>query len=159
VKGWERRDNSIRKTFAFKDFKESVEFLGMIRPIADAMNHHPDVCVKYNRVEVELTTHDEGGVTEKDVQLARKIDEIYKTLYSSGVLRLTFLLSLSTKSSDNHRPHFSFEVGIVDDLLQEQVSRLQNSLDEARGLPMGRALAIISEVPTGSCLILSIPSR
>ncbi|MCQ4343696.1 MAG: 4a-hydroxytetrahydrobiopterin dehydratase [Sulfolobales archaeon] len=84
MKGWERRDNSIRKTFAFKDFKESVEFLGMIRPIADAMNHHPDVCVKYNRVEVELTTHDEGGVTEKDVQLARKIDEIYKTLYSSG---------------------------------------------------------------------------
>jgi 4a-hydroxytetrahydrobiopterin dehydratase len=48
------------------------------------MNHHPDVCVKYNRVEVELTTHDEGGVTEKDVQLARKIDEVYKTLYSSG---------------------------------------------------------------------------
>jgi len=84
MKGWERRDNSIRKTFAFKDFKESVEFLGMIRPIADAMNHHPDACVKYNRVEVELTTHDEGGVTEKDVQLARKIDEIYKTLYSSG---------------------------------------------------------------------------
>ena len=81
-KEWKYEGNKLVRTYSFKDFASAVEFLGVVRPLADSMNHHPDVCVNYNKVEVSLTTHDEGGVTEKDLELARKMDEVYKTLFS-----------------------------------------------------------------------------
>ncbi|MGC9106247.1 MAG: 4a-hydroxytetrahydrobiopterin dehydratase [Thermoprotei archaeon] len=80
--GWELNGNSLVKTFRFKDFSSSVEFLAMIRPIADSLNHHPDVCINYDKVKVELTTHDEGGVTEKDIYLAKRIQGVYDALFA-----------------------------------------------------------------------------
>ncbi len=68
----------IKKEFKFKDFKQSIDFLKDIQPSADALDHHPDVCIYYNRVIVELTTHDMGGLTDLDYKLAIKIDELYK---------------------------------------------------------------------------------
>jgi 4a-hydroxytetrahydrobiopterin dehydratase len=60
----------------FKDFRESVQFVNKIQLVADAMNHHPDTCIYYNKVIIQLTTHDVDGITDLDVELAKKIDEI-----------------------------------------------------------------------------------
>ncbi|BFI76318.1 4a-hydroxytetrahydrobiopterin dehydratase [Sulfurisphaera ohwakuensis] len=76
MKGWSLKGNVIEKTFLFHDFKEAVNFLNKVQPIADSMNHHPDVCIYYNKVIVQLTTHDAGGITDLDVELAKKIDEL-----------------------------------------------------------------------------------
>ncbi len=76
--GWEVKDMKLRKEFKFSDFKGSIDFLKRIQPVADSMNHHPDVCVYYSRVVIELTTHDEGGITKMDFELAQKIDSLSK---------------------------------------------------------------------------------
>ncbi|AAY81585.1 4a-hydroxytetrahydrobiopterin dehydratase [Sulfolobus acidocaldarius] len=76
IEGWSYENNKLKKTFKFKNFYESVEFVRKIQPIADEMDHHPDLCVYYNRVVLELSTHSEGGVTEKDFELAKKINKI-----------------------------------------------------------------------------------
>ncbi|MEJ2778431.1 4a-hydroxytetrahydrobiopterin dehydratase [Stygiolobus sp. RP850M] len=75
-KGWNLKDNKLEKVFLFKDFRESVQFVNKIQLIADAMNHHPDICIYYNKVIIQLTTHDVDGITDLDVDLAKKIDEI-----------------------------------------------------------------------------------
>jgi 4a-hydroxytetrahydrobiopterin dehydratase len=76
LRGWSVKENKLRKTFTFQNFKNAIEFINKIQPIADSMNHHPDICIFYNKVIIELTTHDEGGITEKDFELARRIEEI-----------------------------------------------------------------------------------
>ncbi|MFP3346146.1 MAG: 4a-hydroxytetrahydrobiopterin dehydratase [Sulfolobaceae archaeon] len=75
-KGWNLKDNKLEKVFLFKDFRESVQFVNKIQLVADAMNHHPDICIYYNKVIIQLTTHDVDGITDLDVELAKKIDEI-----------------------------------------------------------------------------------
>ncbi|MFQ5969132.1 MAG: 4a-hydroxytetrahydrobiopterin dehydratase [Nitrososphaerales archaeon] len=75
LNGWVVENNGIKKEFRFKDFVETVNFLNKIVPIAEEMEHHPDVTIKdYNRMIVSVTTHDEGGITELDFGLAQKID-------------------------------------------------------------------------------------
>lgn len=77
MEGWSYEGDSLVKTFERADFVDSVEFLEEMVPLAEDMNHHPDVTIKdYNRVKVSITTHDEGGVTELDFRLARKIDRL-----------------------------------------------------------------------------------
>ena len=78
LEGWRFSDGRISKTFNFRDFTGSVEFVNRIVPIANSMNHHPDLCIFYDRVEVTLTTHDEGGVTEKDIKLAEEIEKLFQ---------------------------------------------------------------------------------
>jgi 4a-hydroxytetrahydrobiopterin dehydratase len=78
--GWiiSEDNKKIRKEYKFKNFKQSIDFLKDIQPSADALNHHPDVCVYYNKVIIELSTHEVNGLTELDYQLANKIDDLYK---------------------------------------------------------------------------------
>jgi 4a-hydroxytetrahydrobiopterin dehydratase len=64
----------ISKEFRFKDFSEAMAFANKIADAANAANHHPDLLVSWGKVVVTLTTHDEGGVSEKDLALAREID-------------------------------------------------------------------------------------
>ncbi|MEM0279320.1 4a-hydroxytetrahydrobiopterin dehydratase [Metallosphaera sp.] len=78
LKGWKFENDTLVKDFIFKDFSNSVKFLTMVQPVADSLDHHPDVCIFYNKVRVTLTTHDEGGVTDLDVKLAKKLDELAK---------------------------------------------------------------------------------
>lgn len=74
--GWRRDGDLIRKEFRRKGFAGAAAFVqAMVEP-ANAMNHHPDLEVHYHRVIVSLSTHDEGGITSKDVTLARTIDEL-----------------------------------------------------------------------------------
>ena len=74
--GWKRDGDTITRTFKFDDFRGSIDFVNRITPVADGMNHHPDLKVSWNAVTVTLTTHSELGVTENDFALASEIDEL-----------------------------------------------------------------------------------
>jgi 4a-hydroxytetrahydrobiopterin dehydratase len=74
---WEEKNNSLRKSFKFKNFSEAFSFMTRVAFIAEKMNHHPDWRNIYNTVEIVLTTHDAGNtVTDKDRKLADKIDKV-----------------------------------------------------------------------------------
>lgn len=72
--GWTREGGALRRTFRFAGFPEAVAFVDRLVAPAEAANHHPDLLVSFNCVQVTLTTHDSGGLTRKDVDLARAID-------------------------------------------------------------------------------------
>lgn len=71
--GWSRQGNVLRRTFTFAGFPEAMAFAQTLVAPAEAMNHHPDVDIRYNRVIVTLSTHDSGGITENDLVLAERI--------------------------------------------------------------------------------------
>lgn len=71
----EGRD-AITRTFTFKDFNEAFGFMARVALVAEKRDHHPDWHNVYKTVEVELSTHDAGGVTQKDIDLARAMDAI-----------------------------------------------------------------------------------
>lgn len=72
--GWEGDTTAIRKVFRFKDHVTAMGFVTRVALVAERMNHHPDLRIVYNRVEIALATHDAGGVTELDLELARSIE-------------------------------------------------------------------------------------
>jgi 4a-hydroxytetrahydrobiopterin dehydratase len=74
AEGWARDGDAIVKEFELKDFVGSVEFVNRITPVAEEMNHHPDVTINWNKVRLSLSTHSEGGLTENDFVLAGRID-------------------------------------------------------------------------------------
>lgn len=74
--GWERDGDAIKRKFKFADFQESVDFINRITPVAEEMNHHPDLAVSWDTVTVTLSTHSEGGITESDFELAGRIDSL-----------------------------------------------------------------------------------
>ena len=71
--GWQARKGRLMREFRFKDFSEAFGFMARVALLAERMNHHPDWSNVYNRVTVELYTHDTGGITALDVELARRI--------------------------------------------------------------------------------------
>ena len=72
--GWSRQGEAIAKEFDNGDFKGSVEFVNRLTPVAEEMNHHPDLEISWATVKVTITTHSEGGLTAGDFELAGKID-------------------------------------------------------------------------------------
>ena len=74
--GWERSGEAIVKQFDNGDFKGSVEFVNRLTPEAEDMNHHPDLEISWNTVKVTITTHSQGGLTDNDFELARRIDTL-----------------------------------------------------------------------------------
>jgi 4a-hydroxytetrahydrobiopterin dehydratase len=76
-RGWQREGDAITKEFVLGGFTEAVQFIAKIAPIAEAMDHHPDVQLyRYKRVKIILTTHGAGGITQNDFDLAAKIDQL-----------------------------------------------------------------------------------
>jgi 4a-hydroxytetrahydrobiopterin dehydratase len=75
--GWEYQDNSLRKLFRFKEFMDGIRFIGRVAEMAEAADHHPDIHVNYTRVTFICSTHSDGGVTDKDVRLAREIEQAF----------------------------------------------------------------------------------
>ncbi|MCE7056360.1 4a-hydroxytetrahydrobiopterin dehydratase [Algoriphagus sp. AGSA1] len=74
---WKEEDNKLKKTFKFKNFQEAFAFMTRVAFLAEARQHHPDWSNSYDRVEIALTSHDQGNiVTEKDHELAKAIDEL-----------------------------------------------------------------------------------
>ncbi len=74
---WSETGGAIQRTYQFDDFAKAMEFVNKVAALAEEMDHHPDILVRYNKVSLTLTTHDAGGVTDKDFELARKIDEAF----------------------------------------------------------------------------------
>ena len=74
MEGWTHVAGGIHKSFSFPGFKGAMAFVNRVADRAIAAGHHPDLEIHYNRVVVSLSTHDEGGVTEKDVALAGEIE-------------------------------------------------------------------------------------
>ncbi|HSG48222.1 MAG TPA: 4a-hydroxytetrahydrobiopterin dehydratase [Longimicrobiales bacterium] len=73
-KGWSLKDGMLRKTYVFPAFRDSIVFVNRVASLADDANHHPDIDIRYDKVRISLSTHDAGGITEKDTTLAGKID-------------------------------------------------------------------------------------
>jgi 4a-hydroxytetrahydrobiopterin dehydratase len=76
IEGWDYYDDAIHTTFEFENFKEAFTLMTRIAFEAEAQNHHPDWNNVYNQLEISLSTHDAGGVTEKDFKLAKAIEGI-----------------------------------------------------------------------------------
>ncbi len=76
IDGWEYSDNAIHTTFEFKDFKDAFSVMTRIAFEAELQEHHPDWSNVYNKLQISLSTHDAGGVTENDFQLAKTIEDI-----------------------------------------------------------------------------------
>lgn len=74
VPDWSQIGDAIQRTFAFKNFVESMSFVNKVAVMAEQHHHHPDILVRYNKVTLTLTTHDAGGLTEKDFAAAQEID-------------------------------------------------------------------------------------
>jgi 4a-hydroxytetrahydrobiopterin dehydratase len=74
--GWKIVSGELVRTFTFKDFLSSIDFVNQIAKYAEGAGHHPDIDIRYNRVRVSLMTHDAGGLTEKDFDLAREIGKL-----------------------------------------------------------------------------------
>jgi 4a-hydroxytetrahydrobiopterin dehydratase len=73
---WTRKGGAISRVFQFRDFATAMEFVNAVARLAEQANHHPDIDIRYNKVTLSLTTHDEGGLTEKDFDLATKADQL-----------------------------------------------------------------------------------
>lgn len=78
LKGWtfDEAAEAIRRDFKFEDFAEAFAFMTRVALLAHAAHHHPEWSNVYNKVSITLTTHDEGGVTDKDVRLAMQINDL-----------------------------------------------------------------------------------
>jgi 4a-hydroxytetrahydrobiopterin dehydratase len=75
---WKFENNTLTKEFHREDFKDSISFVLEIAELANKLNHHPDLNIRYDRVSVLLTTHDKNGVTGKDFLLAQQIESLKK---------------------------------------------------------------------------------
>lgn len=75
--GWARRGDALTKTYTFPTFARGIAFVGRVAAAADAMDHHPDIDVRYTKVTTTLSTHSAGGVTALDLQLASEIERLH----------------------------------------------------------------------------------
>jgi 4a-hydroxytetrahydrobiopterin dehydratase len=82
VPNWSKRTQMIVRTFQFKGFLNGIDFINRIAGKAQKSNHHPDIDIRFNKVTLKLTTHDEGGITEKDFSLARQCDEVFSKFFA-----------------------------------------------------------------------------
>jgi len=79
LSGWSFENDAIQKQFKFKDFIKALSFVNEVGMESEKMDHHPDILMfAWNKVKITISTHDAGGVTEKDFQLAQKIEDRVK---------------------------------------------------------------------------------
>jgi 4a-hydroxytetrahydrobiopterin dehydratase len=86
VPNWSKRAQTIIRTFKFDGFMSGIDFVRRIAKQTLKINHQPDIDVRFDQVTLTLTTHDEGGITEKDFSFARKCDEVFSRFSSSQLV-------------------------------------------------------------------------
>lgn len=74
--GWSRRGDILTKTFTFEKFADGIAFVDRVAKAADAMDHHPDIDIRYTKITLSLSTHDAGGITQSDLTLAERIEGV-----------------------------------------------------------------------------------
>ena len=72
--GWARRGNTLVKSYKFKTFRAGIDFVNRAAQVADRMDHHPDIDIRYTKITCTLSTHDAGGITQKDLALAAELE-------------------------------------------------------------------------------------
>jgi 4a-hydroxytetrahydrobiopterin dehydratase len=83
VPNWSKRAQTIRRKFQFEGFLKSMDFVNRVARKAQKSNHHPDIDIRFDKVTLTLTTHDEGGITKKDFALARQCDVVLSKYFVS----------------------------------------------------------------------------
>lgn len=76
LEGWNLENGKLHRQFQFKSFVEAFGFMSSVALVAESMGHHPEWFNVYNRVTVDLTTHDAGGISSLDIELAKRMDEL-----------------------------------------------------------------------------------
>ncbi len=74
--GWQREGDALVREYRFKNFREAMAFVNRVAELAEEQRHHPDITIVYNRVRLALSTHEAGGITERDLALAQRIDAL-----------------------------------------------------------------------------------
>jgi 4a-hydroxytetrahydrobiopterin dehydratase len=74
--GWTQNGKTIERKFQFDSFVKAMEFVNRIAEAAEAVNHHPDILISYNKVTLSLVSHDSGGITQRDVKMAGRVNEL-----------------------------------------------------------------------------------
>jgi 4a-hydroxytetrahydrobiopterin dehydratase len=83
VPNWSKRAQTILRTYKFEGFLNSIAFVNRIARKAQKADHHPDIDIRFDKVTLKLTTHDEGGITKKDFSLARQCDGVLSKFFAS----------------------------------------------------------------------------
>jgi 4a-hydroxytetrahydrobiopterin dehydratase len=76
LSGWSRRGDALQKTYRFRTFRAGIDFVNRAAAIADRVDHHPDIDIRYTKILCSLSTHDAGGITQKDLTLAGELDSV-----------------------------------------------------------------------------------
>jgi 4a-hydroxytetrahydrobiopterin dehydratase len=76
VSGWRLKGDAIERELKFKDFAEAIDFVNAVARVAQKQDHHPDICISYNKVRLEFSTHRIGGLSRNDFVLAAKVDRL-----------------------------------------------------------------------------------
>ena len=74
--GWSRRGDVLTRTYTFRNFMQAMDFVNRVAGLAEEANHHPDIDIRWNKVILVLSTHSQGGLTEKDFSLAEQINSL-----------------------------------------------------------------------------------
>jgi 4a-hydroxytetrahydrobiopterin dehydratase len=72
---WSRKGEALNKTYSFARFADGIRFVNQVAELADSMNHHPDIDVRYTNITFSLSSHDAGGITQRDLDLAKAIEQ------------------------------------------------------------------------------------
>lgn len=83
VPEWTGRARTITRTFGFKGFLDSIDFVNRVAMKAEKADHHPDIDIRWNKVTLTLSTHSEGGLTAKDFSMARQCGEVFSRYFES----------------------------------------------------------------------------
>jgi 4a-hydroxytetrahydrobiopterin dehydratase len=73
---WRLENGALARSFSFTDFREAMSFVNSVAAVAERAGHHPDIDIRYNKVQLALSSHDAGGITDKDFSLAAEIGKI-----------------------------------------------------------------------------------
>ena len=73
---WQKKGKAIERVFQFDNFVRAMEFVNQIAEASEAVNHHPDILISYNKVTLSLVSHDSGGVTQRDIKMAGRINQL-----------------------------------------------------------------------------------
>jgi 4a-hydroxytetrahydrobiopterin dehydratase len=76
IPDWRLENGALARGFSFTDFREAMSFVNSVAAVAEHAGHHPDIDIRYNKVILALSSHDAGGITERDFSLAREIGRI-----------------------------------------------------------------------------------
>lgn len=74
LNGWKLAGKAIERDYEFPDFSAALDFVNRVAALAESANHHPDIDIRYNKVKLALTSHDSGGITSRDVKMAKTIN-------------------------------------------------------------------------------------